>query len=840
MAAHSPASSPMNDRQKALAVLPLLSAWRMDQYEPWIQVGMALHATDKELYDAWVEWSRQSAKFELKACERHWRSFKQGKGIGLGSLIQWANEDSGLDAVRGALRLMPPRLPRPTTNPAKSTLIGPPTSSKLVGGIPPTPQLQSHTRTGLSLPDELLQWLRCDNLLGDFDSLILGESRRIGGVPSSLYVYHDQDGQVAFCVIRFDTGPDKKTFRPISLIDGRLQMSDPGGLLPLFRLHLLGQNSQLFLVEGEKTAVALLSIGIMATTTAHGASAPGKSDLLPLADRDVVIWSDNDEAGRAWEDKLVDLLGKLARRPRVRLLQVSGLPPKGDAYDFIEQKRRDGLADLQIKEEIEALLLGGEVVEFPDRIVETQPFPTEAYPEPVASFIRCAAKAIGCSPAFVGCPLLAAFASLIGNTRQVELKRGWTEPSIIWTVIVGDSGTLKSPAFRLVMKPLHEMQFKAMKEHAEAVRDFKAEMIRYEHACHKWKKSGAGDPPHEPAPPPEPRLIVSDTTFEALAPILQNNWRGLLLACDELASWVNSFDRYAKGQGADEGRWLSVHAGDALIVDRKTGPIKTIVVPRASISIAGGIQPETLARVLGRQHRETGLAARLLMVMPSEPIKRWRDDDIPPELEAQIADIMDKLRELQPQQTIEGPEPITLRLTPEAKTLWVEFYNSNASEQAKLARDLSAVWSKLEGYAARLALVIHCLRQACEDRSVDRLDFVDEISMAAGIKLSRWFGAEARRIYGLVLDGDESTKELRELIRIIEHRSGIVSVREWQRIRSHPTALLAEQELQQLVDAGFGVWYQPPQTAKGRPQSKRFRLYSHADADNKPANGPET
>ena len=69
-------------------------------------------------------------------------------------------------------------------------------------------------------------------------------------------------------------------------------------------------------------------------------------------------------------------------------------------------------------------------------------------PAPLAEYVRQCAVALGCDPAFVALPVLAVIASAIGNTRVIRLKRGWDEPAVLWTVIVGDSGTLKSPAYR--------------------------------------------------------------------------------------------------------------------------------------------------------------------------------------------------------------------------------------------------------------------------------------------------------------------------------------------------------------------------------------------------------
>ncbi len=70
----------------------------------------------------------------------------------------------------------------------------------------------------------------------------------------------------------------------------------------------------------------------------------------------------------------------------------------------------------------------------------------------------------------------------------------------------------------------------------------------------------ADDPPEKPETPQAERCVVSDTTVEALAPLLLANPRGLLLARDKLAGWIGSFDRYAGGKG---GRGCGPLAGDA-------------------------------------------------------------------------------------------------------------------------------------------------------------------------------------------------------------------------------------------------------------------------------------
>ena len=190
-------------------------------------------------------------------------------------------------------------------------------------------------------------------------------------------------------------------------------------------------------------------------------------------------------------------------------------------------------------------------------------------------FVVDGAKAIGCEPSYLALPLLVALAAAIGNTRRLELKRGWSAPAILWGAIVGESGTSKTPAFKLVMQPVRERQEKALDRHVEAMEEYEVELARWEKDMATWKRdqSAEDDPPEKPRPPASNRFVVSDTTVEALAPILLENPRGVLLARDELAGWIGSFDRYSgKGKtGADSANWLSMFNAESVIVDRKTG-----------------------------------------------------------------------------------------------------------------------------------------------------------------------------------------------------------------------------------------------------------------------------
>jgi hypothetical protein len=452
------------------------------------------------------------------------------------------------------------------------------------------------------------------------------------------------------------------------------------------------------------------------------------------------------------------------------------------------------------------------------------PFPVDALPEPIRGFVDAGALAIGCDQSYLALPLLTAIGAAIGNTRRLELKVGWSAPPILWGAVVGESGTAKTPAFSLVMRPVRERQRKALERHATQAKQHEVALARWEKDMVVWKRArgAAGDPPEKPDPPQAERFIVSDTTVEALAPILLASPRGLLLARDELAGWIGSFDRYAGKGGADSANWLSMFNAESVIVDRKTGMPRTIHVPQAAVCVTGGIQPAILQRALGLEHRESGLAARLLLTCPPRKAKSWTEADIDPSAETELSRLFDRLYDLQPLARDDGePCPVLVRLSADAKTAWTIYFNAHAVEQADLTGDMAAAWSKLEEYAARLALVVHFTRWAAADVADETL--LDLSSMNAGITLAGWFKHEARRVYAM-LDESDAERDERRLVDWIDHKGGKVTPREVQqgcRWLKEPGA--AEATLEKLAKAGRGTWEQSPAGQPGRP-TWRFEL----------------
>lgn len=672
------------------------------------------------------------------------------------------------------------------------------------------------------------------------------------GKHAALWTYHSATGSQIGQVIRWNT-PTGKRIRPISLSGERWVLGGMPTPRPLYRLPdlLARPDEPIHITEGEKAADAAAELGLLATTSPHGAQSAAKADWSPLAGRDVVILPDADSAGAQYAADVASLLSKLSPPPSVRILQTGAggldLQPDsgGDIHDWIAQQRELGHDPAAMRQTLQTLIQQATTPAATEDqspttpAVETyQPFPTEALPEPARSFISTCARAIGCDESFIALPLLAALASAIGNSRRVQLKRGWTEPAILWAAIVGDSGTLKSPAMEVAHRAIHRRQHHWLKDHDQIKARFEIDKALWEKQMALWKRTRSQeDPPPMPDIPKTPRCICDDVTIEALASLLQDNPRGLLLACDELAGWMGGFNRYSNGKGNDVAKWLEMFGGRSIRVDRKTSG--AVYVPRAAVSVCGSIQPATLARALGVEHRENGLAARLLLACPPRIPKRWTEADIPPEMELRLQRLIDRLFDLQPDTDDAGdPQPILIPLSADGKAAWIDYYNAHSLEQEDLTGDLSAAWSKLEGYAARLALLIHFIRWANEDPTLTSEHEIDSQSVRAGVELSRWFGHEARRTYAIINESDDERTQ-RRLVELIHRKGGRTTVRELrQTSRMFKCASDAQAALQTLVQTGQGRWVmQPPRKQGGRP-TQVLHLITPAPSTKPPQNAP--
>jgi hypothetical protein len=76
--------------------------------------------------------------------------------------------------------------------------------------------------------------------------------------------------------------------------------------------------------------------------------------------------------------------------------------------------------------------------------------PLTLLPAKLQDYIHAAAESLNVDVAYILLPLLSALGSAIRNARSILLKRGFIQPPVIWTGIIGRSGSRKSPAGQLL------------------------------------------------------------------------------------------------------------------------------------------------------------------------------------------------------------------------------------------------------------------------------------------------------------------------------------------------------------------------------------------------------
>ncbi len=173
------------------------------------------------------------------------------------------------------------------------------------------------------------------------------------GKQSFQWVYFDAQADPVGSIVRWDR-PEGKEIRPVHRgPDGRWRIGGMPEPRPLYELPTLlaRPDETVYVAEGEKAACAAGWLGLLGTTSPHGSGSAAKADWRPLAGRDVVILPDHDEAGRRYAQTVADILGRLDPPACVRIVELPGLAPRGDLFDWINagespDERKRTLAEL--------------------------------------------------------------------------------------------------------------------------------------------------------------------------------------------------------------------------------------------------------------------------------------------------------------------------------------------------------------------------------------------------------------------------------------------------------------------------------------------------------------
>lgn len=386
-------------------------------------------------------------------------------------------------------------------------------------------------------------------------------------------------------------------------------------------------------------------------------------------------------------------------------------------------------------------------------------FPLDVFPQKVQDIILNLATYENFNIEYTASIALSAVATAIGNACQVRIKGEWKSSPSLYMMLVGRPGLGKTPPLGFIYRPI--------REHDERMYErFLDEWDAYERQQNTFGKKPKTDDAIEDSAIRKPKLVttvMSDFTPEAMMNVHQNNPRGIAVVVDEILALFNSVRRYSNKNNLIEDL-LTAYSGQSLKVVRKS-ETRPIFIKQPCINLIGSIQTNLLSEVFCKEYTANGLLDRFLFVYPEDKkISGWERGaamSSRPNISSLWTDIINKVLELPCPVSDKGSiiQPHILNFADDAEAHFFNWYNAIIDEVNAIEddADVESRKMKLNGNAARLALVLQVMKWAAGER---HMQFVDLDSVKGAIRLIDYYENTYLRIQEhLVNDTIGETKE---------------------------------------------------------------------------------
>ena len=405
--------------------------------------------------------------------------------------------------------------------------------------------------------------------------------------------------------------------------------------------------------------------------------------------------------------------------------------------------------------------------------------------------LGCAAQAIAATvqapDAMAGGSVLAAASLAAQPLADVVLPHGQRKPLSLFIVTSGASGDRKSGVDEAAC--------------LEIERRSKEESRRHFHAMERYQNEKAtlqkGDPE-----PPEPKLqalTVGNATVEGAARLLKGQSSvGVFSA--EGGEVLGGHSMRDSNRMAAMAFFLKAWGGESLNIMRGGAGFTSLLGRRVSMSIM--VQPLLLGQLLSDPLADgQGFLARCLISQPAtlaghRPYLGENPADHPAvQAYAQrMAQLLDTRPELWEGGDGYELKPRGLTFDPDARALWIAFYNAIEAEQAdgKELADARPFASKAAEQAARIAGVMALFNDpgALE---------VGEAAMDGAIQIMGFYLNEHLRLMGTGKQ-QQTDKRLRTLLEWMQGQDAIVTTRHIARLAPRAVRSLKTQGVMALLD----------------------------------------
>ncbi|WP_291069869.1 DUF3987 domain-containing protein [Empedobacter sp. UBA5924] len=346
-------------------------------------------------------------------------------------------------------------------------------------------------------------------------------------------------------------------------------------------------------------------------------------------------------------------------------------------------------------------------------------FPLEIFPPIVQELILELKQTMNFPIDYSSSAILYAVSVAIGNKVQLKVKNGWIEKSIIFIVLVGRTGDIKSHSISFFLNELFKIDQKNNFEFQQRKREYD-----------KMTPEKKGDS----IAPILTQLLLNDFTTEALIKSHYNNPRGVGLYSDEIAGFLKSFNKYHGGSG-DEELYLSLWAGKPIVKNRSGGD--EFRIDDTKIDIIGSIQEAILETTFKNSKMKNGFIDRFLFSFPHQYVNnKWNDRELNQSTIDWYSNFINKIY------TDANENDVLLEFDDQAKFHLYKWQNSD-----KMIFDFEyqrGVAVKLQQYVLRFSIVLEVINSFCEEKSLSKID-IDTVKSA--IKLRDYFFETALKVF---------------------------------------------------------------------------------------------
>lgn len=416
--------------------------------------------------------------------------------------------------------------------------------------------------------------------------------------------------------------------------------------------------------------------------------------------------------------------------------------------------------------------------------IEEEPYPIDALPDTIRSSVEEVLGFVKAPVSMVATSAISALSLAIQSLFDVQRAERLKSPVGVFSTIIADSGERKSTCDGLFFQAVRDYESEQEEAGKSVANDYKAALAIWESKSNgikdkirllaKENKSTAGLEADlrdlensKPELPRFPRIMYGDITPEELAYKLAKLWPSGGVVSAEAGIVFGSAGMSGDSVMRNLARLNQLWDGNELAIDRRTS--ESFKVKGARLSVALQVQSSTLLTFFkksGELARGSGFLARFLLAWPestqgnrpySEPPKNW------PYLAKFNRRITEILNLPAPIDENGSLVPTLLTLTPDAKSAWIEYYNSIEFELAAGGElfDVRDVASKSADNAARLAALFHVFEGGLGAIGVDALERASRIAA--------WHLSESRRFFGELALPAEMADAVRLDNWLIEH-----------------------------------------------------------------------